>query len=95
MVVPRLPGHGTAPGSLTAVNWGSWMATTRLAMRLAGSPLPLHMVGYSNGGALAMKYALESLGGSALTRPQQIVLLSPMVGVNGYARFAGIAGWPA
>lgn len=98
-VVPRLPGHGTAPGSLTAVNWESWMATTRLAvreaMRLAGSPLPLHMVGYSNGGALAMKYALESLDDSALTRPQQIVLLSPMVGVNGYARFAGIAGWPA
>lgn len=98
-VVPRLPGHGTAPGSLTAVNWESWMATTRLAVReavrLAGSSLPLHMVGYSNGGALAMKYAMDSLGDSALPRPQQIVLLSPMAGVNGYARFAGMAGWPA
>ncbi len=34
-VVPRLPGHGTAPGSLTAVDWQQWMATTRLAVREA------------------------------------------------------------
>ncbi|MEZ3498600.1 alpha/beta hydrolase [Pantoea sp. KPR_PJ] len=98
-VVPRLPGHGTAPGSLTAISWQSWMATTRLAVReatqLAGRTLPLHMVGYSNGGALAIKYAMDSLEDSTLTRPQQIVLLSPMIGVNGYARFAGLAGWPA
>jgi len=98
-VVPRLPGHGTAPGSLTAVNWQSWMAVTRLAVReatrLAGVQRPLHLVGYSNGGALAMKYALESLSDSHLRAPQQIVLLSPMIGVTGYARFAGVAGWPA
>lgn len=98
-VVPRLPGHGTAPGSLTRVNWKAWLATTRLAVReatrLAGSPLPLHLVGYSNGGALAIKYALDQLDDPALPAPQQIVLLSPMVGVNGYARFAGLAGWPA
>lgn len=98
-VVPRLPGHGTAPGSLTAVNWQSWMAATRLAVReatrLAGAQRPLHLVGYSNGGALAMKYALESLSDKTLRAPQQIVLLSPMIGVTGYARFAGVAGWPA
>ena len=98
-VVPRLPGHGTAPGSLTAVNWQSWMAATRLAVReatrLAGAQRPLHLVGYSNGGALAMKYALESLSDKTLRAPQQIVLLSPMTGVTGYARFAGVAGWPA
>jgi len=98
-IAPRLPGHGTAPGSLTAVNWQSWMAATRLAVReatrLAGTQRPLHLVGYSNGGALAMKYALESLNDSHLRAPQQIVLLSPMIGVTGYARFAGVAGWPA
>lgn len=98
-VAPRLPGHGTAPGSLTAVNWQSWMAATRLAVReatrLAGAQRPLHLVGYSNGGALAMKYALESLSDRRLRAPQQIVLLSPMIGVTGYARFAGVAGWPA
>lgn len=98
-VAPRLPGHGTAPGSLTAVDWQSWMAATRLAVReatrLAGAQRPLHLVGYSNGGALAMKYALESLSDKQLRAPQQIVLLSPMIGVTGYARFAGVAGWPA
>lgn len=98
-VAPRLPGHGTAPGSLTAVSWQSWMAATRLAVReatrLAGAQRPLHLVGYSNGGALAMKYALESLNDRRLRAPQQIVLLSPMIGVTGYARFAGLAGWPA
>lgn len=99
VVAPRIPGHGTAPGSLTTVNWEEWMATTRLAVReavrLAGPDIPLHMVGYSNGGALAMKYALESLNNSSLRQPQQIVLLSPMIGVTSFARFAGLAGLPA
>ncbi|MDI9219478.1 alpha/beta hydrolase [Pantoea sp. EA-12] len=98
-VVPRLPGHGSAPGSLTKVDWQSWLAVTRLAVReatrLAGSQVPLHLVGYSNGGALAMKYALDSQQDSQLRKPQQIVLLSPMIGVTAYARFAGLAGWPA
>ncbi|MFJ5159823.1 alpha/beta hydrolase [Pantoea sp. NPDC088449] len=98
-VVPRLPGHGTAPGSLTKVDWQMWMAVTRLAVReatrLAGNNVPLHLVGYSNGGALAVKYSLDSLQNNALRKPQQIVLLSPMIGVTAYARFAGLAGWPA
>ena len=98
-VVPRLPGHGTAPGSLTKVDWNSWLAVTRLAVReatrLAGRQVPLHLVGYSNGGALAMKYALDSLQDKALRQPQQLILLSPMIGVTAYARFAGLAGWPA
>jgi alpha-beta hydrolase superfamily lysophospholipase len=29
-VVPRLPGHGTAPGALTDVDWEMWLAATRL-----------------------------------------------------------------
>ncbi|MFA1645732.1 MAG: alpha/beta hydrolase, partial [Enterobacteriaceae bacterium] len=28
-VVPRLPGHGTAPGALSDVEWEQWMAVTR------------------------------------------------------------------
>ncbi|WP_058910318.1 alpha/beta fold hydrolase [Entomohabitans teleogrylli] len=98
-VAPRLPGHGTVPGALTQVVWQDWLATTRLAVReasrLAGPALPLHIVGYSNGGALAMKYALDSLSDASLRRPQQIVLLSPMIGVTRFARFAGLAGVPA
>ncbi len=98
-VAPRLPGHGTAPGALTDVDWETWLAVTRLAVReatrLAGDNMPLHLVGYSNGGALAMKYALDSLDSPKLRKPQQLVLLSPMIGVTAFARFAGFAGLPA
>ncbi len=98
-VVPRLPGHGTAPGALTDVDWEMWLAATRLAVReatrLAGEAVPLHLVGYSNGGALAMKYALDALDAPALRKPQQVILLSPMIGVTSFARFAGFAGLPA
>lgn len=98
-VVPRLPGHGTAPGALTDVDWEMWLAATRLAVReatrLAGETVPLHLVGYSNGGALAMKYTLDALDAPALRKPQQVILLSPMIGVTAFARFAGFAGLPA
>ncbi|MCK7355917.1 alpha/beta hydrolase [Enterobacter roggenkampii] len=98
-VVPRLPGHGTAPGALTDVDWEMWLAATRLAVReatrLAGEAVPLHLVGYSNGGALAMKYTLDTLDAPALRKPQQVILLSPMIGVTAFARFAGFAGLPA
>ena len=98
-VAPRLPGHGTAPGAVTAVDWEIWLAATRLAVReatrLAGADVPLHLVGYSNGGALALKYALDSLEDNHLRQPQQIILLSPMIGVTAFARFAGLAGLPS
>lgn len=98
-VVPRLPGHGTAPGALTTVNYEDWQAATRMAareaVRLAGTGVPLHMVGYSNGGALAVKYTLDALNDASLRRPQQVVLLSPMIGVTSFARFAGLAGLPS
>ena len=95
----RLPGHGTVPGGLTRVDWEQWMAATRLAVRearrVAGPDVPLQLVGFSNGGALAMKYTLDSLDDSALVRPSRVVLISPMIGVTSFARFAGYAGWPA
>ncbi|HQR10004.1 MAG TPA: alpha/beta hydrolase [Casimicrobiaceae bacterium] len=98
-VAIRLPGHGTVPAGLTHVEWEQWVAATRLAVReaqrRAGAAVPLHVVGYSNGGALAMKYALDAIGDKALPRPARIVLISPMIGITSMARFAGIAGWPA
>jgi len=98
-VAIRLPGHGTVPAGLTDVDWQEWMAATRLAVReatrLAGTRTPLHLVGFSNGGALAVKYALDSLGDATLRRPQQLILLSPMIGVTRFARFAGLAGLPS
>jgi alpha-beta hydrolase superfamily lysophospholipase len=54
----RLPAHGTVPGALAEVEWEDWPAATRLAVREArrriGPSLPLHVVGFSNGGALAV-----------------------------------------
>jgi alpha-beta hydrolase superfamily lysophospholipase len=98
-VAIRLPGHGTVPAGLTEIEWEDWMAATRLAVREArrriGPSRPLHLVGFSNGGALAMKYALDAIDDPGLTRPDRIILISPMVGITAFARFAGLAGLPA
>jgi len=98
-VAIRLPGHGTVPAGLSQVDWEQWMAATQLAVRearrLSPAPTPLHVVGFSNGGALAMKYALDALDDKALPRPDQIVLFAPMIGITSTARFAGVFGWPA
>jgi alpha-beta hydrolase superfamily lysophospholipase len=97
-VAPRLPGHGTVPSGLSTVDWEDWMASTRLAVREArrlAPDGPLHVVGFSNGGALAMKYTLDALEDGALARPARVVLVSPMIGITELARLAGIFGWPA
>jgi alpha-beta hydrolase superfamily lysophospholipase len=95
----RLPGHGTVPAGLTDVRWETWMAATRLAVREARrrvpEPAPLHMVGFSNGGALAMKYALDAIEDPRLPRASRNVLVTPMIGITRFARFAGLAGLPA
>lgn len=95
----RVPGHGTVPAGLTKADWPQWLAATRLAMRearrRAGPNAPIHIVGYSNGGALAVKYTLDACEHSELTMPTRLVLLSPMIGVTSFARFAGLAGLPA
>jgi alpha-beta hydrolase superfamily lysophospholipase len=95
----RMPGHGTVPAGLVNIAWEDWAEATELAVReagrLSGPDKPLHLAGYSNGGALAIKYALDALEDRSLLRPSQIVLFSPMIGITEMARFAGIAGWPA
>lgn len=95
----RLPGHGTVPASLTRVGWHDWTAACRLAIGEArlrvGEARPLHLVGYSNGATLALDHALAALDDPGLGRADQLVLISPMVGITAFARFAGIAGWPA
>ncbi|WP_395666024.1 alpha/beta hydrolase [Methylocella sp.] len=99
VVAPRLPAHGTTPGALASVRWEDWMAATRLAVRearaKAPAPAPLEIVGFSNGGALALKYALDAIEDETLARPDRLVLISPMVGITRFARFAGLAGLPA
>ncbi len=99
VVAIRLPAHGTVPAALTDVEWEDWDAATRLAVREArrrvGADRPLHIVGFSNGGALAMKYALDALESEKLPRPDELILISPMIGITSFARFAGLAALPA
>ena len=98
-VAIRLPAHGTVPAALTNVEWEDWAAATRLAVRearrLSGGTTPLHMVGFSNGGALAMQYALDAIDDPQLPRPDRLILISPMIGITAFARFAGFAALPA
>src|SRR4249920_3236910 len=95
-IVPRMPAHGTVPAALTDVEWEDWLAATRLAVREARRrtepSTPLHLVGFSNGGALALMYALDSIGDKNLSRPDRLVLISPMVGITRIARYAVLAG---
>ncbi len=99
VLAPRMPGHGIAPGGLARATAADWRAATRMALREARHRLPpgapIHLVGYSNGGALALQAALDALEDPRLPEVERIVLLSPMVGVTAFARFAGIAGIPA
>ncbi len=98
-VAPRMPAHGTVPAALTEVEWEDWSEATRLAVRearrRAGPGVPLHIVGFSNGGALAMKYALDAIGDERLEQADRVVLIAPMIGITSFARFAGVFGWPA
>lgn len=94
VIAPRMPGHGTVPAGLLQVRWQDWSAVVRIAARelqaRVGPGKPLHVVGYSNGAALALDYAMEVAGADATTLPRvdRLILLSPMVGVG---RSAGLA----
>ncbi|MDD1650738.1 MAG: alpha/beta fold hydrolase [Methylococcaceae bacterium] len=88
----RLPGHGTAPAGLTRATWQDFAATMRLGARhlrqKIGPEAPLFIVGYSNGAALAVEYALARQGGEDLPRVDGLVLLSPAIGVSPAAALA-------
>jgi len=82
----RLPGHGTAPSGLLDFEIEDMQAAVRLAardLRARGAPgRPLLLVGYSNGAALAVDYALAALDDASLPRPAGLVLISPAIGVS-------------
>ena len=87
----RIPGHGTAPVGLTRVRWQDMAAAVRLAARHLRDQVPdrpLYLIGYSNGGALAVHYAISALEDESLPAFDGIVLLSPEIGVSAAAAFA-------
>jgi alpha-beta hydrolase superfamily lysophospholipase len=97
-IAPRMPGHGTLPAGLTKAVWQDWAAATRLAMREAkrrAAGKPIDIVGYSNGGALAVQNQLGALDDPQQPIARRVILMSPMIGLTEFARFAGVAGWPA
>jgi alpha-beta hydrolase superfamily lysophospholipase len=89
----RIPGHGTAPSGLVETRWQDMSAAVKLAarhVRNAVGDKPFYMVGYSNGGALAIEYTLSSLSDDSLPKPSGVVLLSPEIGI---AAVAALAVW--
>ncbi len=92
----RMPGHGTVPGALTEASWEDWRAAVRLGARHVrsriGGKAPLHLVGYSNGGALVLSYALEALDDATLPKADRLVLVSPMIGVTPFAALSRTVG---
>src|SRR5215204_2444280 len=96
VLAPRIPGHGAVPGGLTDASWPDWNAVVHLGVRhvraRVGPEVPLTVVGYSNGGALAVKYALDTLEDPSLPRVDRLVLISPMIGVSALAGLARLVG---
>ncbi|MFV8817030.1 alpha/beta hydrolase [Haliea sp. E17] len=91
----RVPGHGTAPSGLVEVTWQDMAAAVRLALdHLARNQpeLPIYIVGYSNGAALAVHYALANLDAPEAPRLAGLVLYSPEIGVT---PAAALAVWQA
>jgi alpha-beta hydrolase superfamily lysophospholipase len=88
----RLPAHGTIPGALTKVRWEDWVAASRIGARHVreriGSDRPFVIAGYSNGGALAVKYSLDALSDPDLPSPDRLLLFSPEIGISPLALIA-------
>ena len=90
----RMPGHGTVPGALLRASWRDWRAAVGMGARhLAqevGPEKPLIMVGYSNGAALLVDYALRVSEGSGDPAPSRLLLLSPALAVRAIAGLARV-----
>ncbi|MFT7667500.1 MAG: esterase/lipase [Planctomycetota bacterium] len=92
VIVPRYQGHGTAPSGLMTFEWEALakvvdMATVHLRKQI-GPDLPLVAVGYSTGGALALEHELSIMEGEPGEPFDQIVNLSPAIGLTPAAALA-------
>ena len=96
VVVPRMPGHGFAVSGLVQARHEDWTAAVRIAVRHAAqqavSKQSLLIAGYSNGGLLAVDYALRCDDIDDLPCPDSLVLLSPGLAIS---PFAVVMNWHA
>ena len=96
VVAMRMPGHGFAVGGLLQVRWRDWTAAVRIAIRramqLPGADESLLLVGYSNGGLLAVDYALQCTSSDELPCPDGLVLMSPGMAITSAA---AVMNWHA
>jgi alpha-beta hydrolase superfamily lysophospholipase len=92
VLVPRLPGHGTAPAGILQAHWEDWQAVANIGARHLRSngnaALPFVVVGYSNGGTLAINYVLDALDDDSQPMPDRVILMSPAIGLTPFAFFA-------
>ena len=89
----RLPGNGTAPAGLLETRWQDMDRAIALALahlRAEAGEVPLYIVGYSIGGALAVHSALTAREQPELPRLAGLVLISPAIGVT---RLAALSVW--
>ncbi len=94
VVVPRMPGHGFAVGGLLQARWEDWAAAVRIAIRhaikLEGGDQQLLLVGYSNGGLMAVHYALRCEDIADLPCPDRLVMMSPAIAITPLAAAANV-----
>lgn len=90
----RIPGHGYAPSGLLDVNAEDMSAATELAVKYLHEKIPdkpVYLIGYSNGAALAIVYALNQIEDPELPKVSKIIVLSPAIGVTPAAAYAPLA----
>ncbi|BFM13306.1 alpha/beta hydrolase [Simiduia litorea] len=92
----RVPGHGLLPGHLLNKRWEDSRAAVAMAVRGAirdDPATPVILVGYSNGAALSVDYALEALRDERLKQVSALILISPALRVSSLASFAKLQLW--
>jgi alpha-beta hydrolase superfamily lysophospholipase len=92
----RVPGHGTCPRALADADRADWMAAVRIAAAGLRDRLPdetpLILVGFSNGGALALDYATAAIEDDDVPSADAVILFSPMIGITPLAQLTRLFG---
>ena len=94
-----MPGHGTVPAALTREGRKEWQRGGRDGDGRSPAPRRRPLAGppgrILERRALAMLHVMERIERGQPGEVDRIVLVSPMIEVSRFARYAGLAGWPA